>query len=268
LKVVVKIGGSLLKEGTPPALMDDVGMLASTHQLALVHGGGDTVTEVATRMGKEQRFIVSPDGIRSRFTDRETAEIYAMVMSGLIAKRIVAALQARGVKAVSISGLDGALMAGRRKRKLAMLDGRGRKVLIDGGFTGKVASVNAPLMELLMSAGYVPVVSPVALGEEFEPLNIDGDRAASALAAAINADAVLFATNVQGLALDGGLVARLSPAEVQSSLPKIGFGMQKKVIAAAEAVEGGVGEAVICSGTRENPLASALSHEGCTVIRR
>jgi acetylglutamate/LysW-gamma-L-alpha-aminoadipate kinase len=79
---------------------------------------------------------------------------------------------------------------------------------------------------------------------------------------------VLFATNVDGLQLDGSLVSHLTPEEASSKLPKIGFGMQKKVMAAVEAIEGGVKEAIICSGTRKGPLTRGLAHESCTVISR
>ena len=89
--MVVKVGGSLMKDGVPAALVEDVAALAPSHQLVVVHGGGDVVTQYATRHGKQQRFVVSPEGIRSRYPDRETAEIYQMVMSGLLAKRLVSA---------------------------------------------------------------------------------------------------------------------------------------------------------------------------------
>ncbi len=255
-----------MKAGVPTQLIGDVAEVSKTHQIILVHGGGDVVTDYATRLGKEQRFVVSPAGIRSRYTDRETAEIYQMVMSGLLAKRLVLALGKLGLKAVSLSGTDGGLLQGKRKTKLVVMDERGRKVVMEGGFTGRVAGVNSALLDGLLSQGYIPVVSPVAVGEEAEPLNVDGDRAASSIAARAKADAVVFVTNVDGLNLDGALTARLTPAEVSAKLPKIGFGMQKKVMGAAEAVEAGVKEAIICSGTRPNPLAKALAHESCTVI--
>ena len=266
MKIVVKIGGSLMKEGVPMAMIEDLAALAPSRQVVLVHGGGDVVTQYATRLGKEQRFVVSPEGIRSRYTDKETAEIYQMVMAGLLAKRLVSALGATGVKSVSLSGADGQLLQGKRKTKLVIVDDRGRKVAIEGGYTGKVVGVNAQLVESLLSQGYIPVVSPVAAGESGEPLNVDGDRAAASVATGIRADAVVFLTNVDGLTLDGRLVGHLTPAEASSRLPKIGFGMQKKVMAAVEAVEGGVGEAIICSGTRDGPLTKALSHDNCTVI--
>ncbi len=266
MRMTVKIGGSLMKEGVPPSLVEDVVALAPNHQILLVHGGGDVVTDYATRLGKEQRFVVSPEGIRSRYTDRETVEIYQMVMSGLLAKRLVLALDRAGLRSISLAGADGSLLQGRRKARLMIVDERGRKMAIEGGYTGKVQSVNTSLLELLISQGYVPVVSPVAVSDAAEPLNVDGDRAASAIATGTHADVVVFATNVDGLQLDGRLATHLTPQEARSQLPKIGFGMQKKVMAAVEAVEGGVKEAIICSGVRSGPLTKAMEHDNCTVI--
>ena len=266
MKTVVKVGGSLMKEGVPAGLVDDIASLVASHQMLVVHGGGDVVTQYATRLGKEQRFVVSPEGIRSRYTDRETAEIYQMVMSGLLAKRMVSALGAKGVNGISLSGADGMLLQGKRKTKLVVMDDRGRRVAIEGGFTGKVTSVNSSLLDSLLSGGYVPVVSPVAAGERAEPLNVDGDRTASAVATMTKSDAVFFLTNVDGLTLDDALVPHLTPSEASARLPEIGFGMQKKVMAAVEAVEGGVKEAIICSGTGTSPLTRAMAHETCAVI--
>jgi len=266
MRIVVKIGGSLMKDGVPAGLVEDIAALAPSHQFVIVHGGGDVVTQYATRLGKEQRFVVSPEGIRSRYTDRETAEIYQMVMTGLLAKRLVLALDKAGLKGVSLAGPDGLLLQGKRKTKLVIMDERGRKVAIEGGYTGKVVGVNSALLDTLLTQGYIPVVSPVAAGEAGEPLNVDGDRAASSIATAAGADAVVFLTNVDGLMLGDKLATHLTPSEVSSKLPKIGFGMQKKVIAAAEAVEAGVKQAIICSGTRSDPLTEALAHDNCTVI--
>ena len=266
MKIVVKIGGSLMKEGVPLPLIKDVASLTSSNQLVLVHGGGDVVTDFATRLGKEQRFVVSPEGIRSRYTDKETIEIYQMVMTGLLGKRLVLALEGEGVKGVSLSGVDGSMMRGTRKSKLVIMDDRGRKVAIEGGYTGKVKEVDPALVNLLLSEGYIPVVSPVALSEEGAPLNVDGDRAAASVAGGLGADAVVFTTNVDGLTLDGTLVRRMTSAQASSSLPRIGFGMQKKVMAAVEAVNHGVKEAIICSGTRDSPVTRALAQESCTVV--
>ncbi len=266
MRLVVKIGGSLLVGGVPKAIVEDAAARAASDQLVLVHGGGGLVTDMAQKLGKEQRFITSPDGIRSRYTDRETAEIYTMVMSGLVSKRLVAALAEKGTRVVSLTGMDGALFQAARKKKLVAVDERGRRMLIDGGYTGRVRQVDSALLELLLVNGYLPLVSPVAISEECEPLNIDGDRAAASAAAALKADAIVFLTNVDGLMMDGKLVPTLSAAKAKALLPSIGPGMQKKVMASVECVEGGVAEAVICSGSTKGPIGAALRHDNCTVI--
>jgi acetylglutamate/LysW-gamma-L-alpha-aminoadipate kinase len=268
LRIVIKIGGDLVRGEFPPELLSDIKGVAGSNQVVLVHGGGDIVTEIATKLGKEQRFIISPEGVRSRYTDRETVDIYTMVMSGLIAKKLVLTLAKEGIPAVSVSGLDGSLLRATRKKKLIIIDERGRKVAIEGGFTGKMRSIEPGVVEALLSRSFIPIVSPVAVGDESEPLNVDSDRAATYLATGLVAEAVLFITDVKGLLLDDKLVDHLSPEVAKSSLHKIGFGMQKKVLAGIEAVEGGVKEAIICTGFRTEPITKALKHEECTVISR
>src|SRR3972149_2264249 len=135
--LVVKMGGSILKEGASSELVSDLQALAKENKIVLVHGGGVEVTEIAAKLGKEQKFIVSPEGFRSRYTDKETMEIYTMVMAGKLNKQIVLALQSLGIPAVGLSGLDGAILKAERKKKLIAMDERGRKKVIDGGYTGK-----------------------------------------------------------------------------------------------------------------------------------
>jgi acetylglutamate/LysW-gamma-L-alpha-aminoadipate kinase len=266
VRIVIKLGGDIVKGQFPPDLLSDIRNLSSSNQLILIHGGGDTVTEIATKLGKTQRFVVSPDGIKSRYTDRETMDIFMMVMCGLIAKKLVETLAAGGVKAVSLSGLDGGVLRASRKKKLLIVDERGRKVVIDGGYTGKMQSADGAVLQALLEKGFVPIVSPVAMGDEGEPLNIDSDRAAAYVAMGARADAVLFLTDVQGLKLDGQVVEGLTVEQARSSLPKIGFGMQKKVLAGIEAMEGGVREVIIASGFGPTPVSAAMAHQGCTVI--
>src|SRR5438552_17961312 len=122
-------------------------------------------------------------------------------MCGMVAKSIVLALLSHGVKAVSLSGLDGRLLIGKRKKKLLVLDDRGRKLAIDGGYTGRVVAVNSALLETIMGNGYLPVISPVAVSESNEPLNIDADRAAASVPTGIAAKTGVFATTVDELRL-------------------------------------------------------------------
>lgn len=249
-------------------MIEDIKTLRSNGvRLVLVHGGGDQVTAVAEKMGKKQQFITSPEGIKSRYTDKETAEIFAMVMSGMLAKQIARTLQRNGINCVTITGIDGLLLSAERKKKLIIIDDRNRKMAIDGGYTGKITEVNTTFLETLLADGYVPLVSPVACSEEFDLLNVDGDRACASVAAALGADAAVFLTDTEGLILDNSLVRWLTCQQARDALPKIGPGMNQKVMAAVEAVDKGAKKAVIASGLRENPLQGALSDNG-TVISK
>ena len=263
---VVKIGGSILKEGASSELVSDLKGLLAENKAVLVHGGGAEVTEIAAKLGKEQQFIVSPEGFRSRYTDKETIEIYSMVMAGKINKQIVLALQSQGIPAVGLSGVDGLILKAERKKKLIAVDERGRKKVIDGGYTGKINAVNADLLRFLLEKGYVPVVTPIAVSEEFEPLNVDGDRTAAFIAGALKADRLILLTDVQGLVLKGKPVQKISATEVKEVLSSIGQGMSTKVHAALEALNQGVSEVLITSGVEKLPISSALKHECGTVI--
>ena len=264
---VVKVGGSLLKLGAPENILVDFVKALQDEKLVLVHGGGYEVTEVAERLGKKQKFIISPDGMRSRYTDRETVEIYMMVMKGKINSEIVLALLARGIKAIGISGFDGGLLQAERKKRLIIIDERGRRVAIEGGYTGKIVNVNTHILETLLREDYVPIISPIALGTEGEPLNVDGDRAAAYIAGGLKADRAIFLTDVSGLIVDGKLVTNLTISEAKVKIKKAGHGMDKKLLAAIEALEHGAKESIISSGNVDNPITNSLKGESRTVIR-
>jgi acetylglutamate/LysW-gamma-L-alpha-aminoadipate kinase len=176
-------------------------------------------------------------------------------------------LQQNGINAVGLSGIDGKIIQADRKKKLLIINEKGRKQAIDGGYTGKISDVNDSLIKSLLDQGITPVISPIALSEESEFLNVDGDRAAAYVAGKVKADKVLFITNVDGLLMDDKLVTSLSLAEAKEIRPKIGPGMEKKILAATEALDMGVTEAIIGNGQRENPISSAIAHENCTVIK-
>lgn len=265
--ITIKIGGSVV-ENLHPTTIPDIKKVAEQEGVILVHGGGKEVTKTCEALGKEPKFVVSPSGIKSRYTDKETAEIFTMVMSGKINKAIVQMLQKNGVNAVGLSGVDGKILEAERKDKLVIVNEKGRKQVIDGGYTGKVTHVNSGLLKLLLDQGYVPVISPIAMSKEFDFLNIDGDRAAANVAGSIQSDKVLFLTNVDGLLMNEKLVEKLSNAEAKEIRPKIGFGMEKKILAATEALDMGVREALIANGQRENPISSAILHQRCTVISK
>ncbi len=98
--------------------MDDFSDLVKKQKFVIVHGGGKDVTNIANSMGKEQKFIMSPAGKRSRYTDKETAMIYTMVMSGKISKNITGMLQSRGISSVGITGIDGEMIKAESKKEI------------------------------------------------------------------------------------------------------------------------------------------------------
>ena len=264
--ITIKIGGSVV-DNLHPSTIEDIKKVAKSEGIILVHGGGKEVTKVCEQLGKEPKFVTSPSGIKSRYTDKETAEIFTMVMSGRINKTIVRMLQKNGIDAIGLSGVDAKVIKAERKKKLLIVNEKGRKQAIDGGYTGKISDVNASFIRSLLDQGLTPVISPIAISEESDFLNVDGDRAAAYVAGKVHADKVLFITNVDGLLMDDKLVRNLSLTEAKEIRPKIGPGMEKKILASTEALDMGVKEALIANGQRENPISSAIAHENCTVIQ-
>ena len=264
--ITIKIGGSVVDNLHPSTILD-IKKVAESEGVIIVHGGGKEVTKVCELLGKEPKFVTSPSGIKSRYTDKETAEIFTMVMAGRINKTIVQMLQKNGINAVGLSGVDGKIIQAERKKKLLIVNEKGRKQAIDGGYTGKITEINSNLIRALLDQGITPVISPIAISEEADFLNVDGDRAAAYVAGKVGTDKVLFITNVDGLLMDDKLVTKLTLAEAKEIRPKIGPGMEKKILASTEALDMGVKEALIANGQKENPISSAISHDNCTVIR-
>ncbi|MEM1619221.1 MAG: [LysW]-aminoadipate/[LysW]-glutamate kinase [Fervidicoccaceae archaeon] len=265
MTIVVKVGGRVLKSNFERLLDSLAAAWKSGTRLVFVHGGGDQVTEFCQKLGIQPRFLVSPSGIRSRYTSWEELEVYLMVMAGLVNKRLVAGLLARGVKSVGLSGLDGALVIAERKKKLIAVDERGRKMLVEGGYTGKITSADASLIERLLELGHVPVIAPIAYGDGV-PLNVDGDQMAARLAEALRTEALVLLTDVPGVFVNGSLVERLSPSEASLLAERVGPGMNRKLALAAEAVSRGVGRAVIASGLTEDPIGEALRGGGTVIV--
>jgi acetylglutamate/LysW-gamma-L-alpha-aminoadipate kinase len=189
-----------------------------------------------------------------------------MVMVGKINKSLVVKMLRAGISAIGLSGLDGGVVKARRKERLVIIDERGKKRIIEGGYTGRIIGVNVDLLKLLINEGYLPVISPVAIGERFECLNVNSDRVAAFIAGSLKSDAVVFFTDVEGIVLDGKLVRKMRRSEVEEVLPKVGSGMKVKLYACAEALDMGAKKAVIASVLGKKPLTSALNGSVGTVI--
>jgi acetylglutamate kinase len=224
---VVKIGGRPQLDAALPAAIADAHR-AAPGSLVVVHGGGDEVSALQRLHGVEARFA----GGR-RVTSALDLEIIRMALSGSANKRLVSALVDAGVPAIGLSGEDGALLTA------APLDSARY------GFVGTPAAVNADLLDHLLDAGYLPVLSPVSRSAERAlgpTLNVNGDDAAAAIAAALGADELLLVSDVAGVLLDERPIASLSPEDAQRLIDDgtARGGMAAKLQAALAALEGGV----------------------------
>jgi len=265
--LVVKVGGS---EGIDlPAVCRDVASLfREGRPLVLVHGGSHRTNVVAEKLGHPPQFVTSVSGYTSRRTDRETLRIFEMVYCGEVNKTIVEMLQAEGANAVGLSGLDGRLLEGRRKAAIKIVQDGRRRVLRDD-YTGTVDRVNVSLLRLLLDNGYLPVVTPPAISTESEAINVDGDRAAAMIAAALGAERLVILSNVPGLLREfpdeSTLIRHIDPARAEESMAHAEGRMRIKVLGAVEALQQGVGQVIFADGRVEAPLRAALAGQG-TVI--
>ncbi|ELZ47570.1 acetylglutamate/acetylaminoadipate kinase [Halorubrum californiense DSM 19288] len=271
--VVVKIGGA--KAVDPAGAVGDVAHLAANgRSVVVVHGGSTVVDETLERLGIEPEYVESASGVTGRFTDAETMEAFSMAMAGKLNTELTAAFRSAGVDAVGLSGVDGGLLSGPRKSAVRVVED-GKKKIRRGDHSGKIESVNADLLADLLDGGYTPVVSPPMAGDEGDgevtPVNADADRAAAAVAGALDADLVLL-TDVSGVYADpDDPETRIDSAATPDELAAVedaaeGF-MGKKVMAAREALEGGSGRVVIADANVRDPVVAALGGEGTTVER-
>ena len=265
--LVVKVGGG--KDLDHEAVAADVGGLRDAgHEVVLVHGGAETTNEVAEQLGHPPEFVTSESGQTSRRTDRRTLEIFEMVYCGLLNKRWVELFQGLGVNAVGLSGLDGRIFEGRRKDKLRVRR-NGKRMVLRDDWTGTVEVVNVGLIRMLLEGGYLPVLTPPASSFDGEAINVDGDRAAAALAVALGASTLVILSNVPGLLAafpdETSLIREIDAKDIESYDAVARDRMKKKVMGAAEAVSGGVGRVIFADGRVADPVSRALSGEGTQI---
>lgn len=262
--LVVKVGGGAGLD--LDAVLRD--LAARTEPWVLIHGGNAELSAVSERLGHAPRFVTSPSGYSSRVTDLETIGLIQMVYRGRINNDLVLRLQRLGVNAVGLSGVDGRLWVAERKEAIRVIE-KGRKFLLRDDYTGKVVSVNVDLLRLLLQNGYRPVLTLPAVTADGMAVNVDGDRAAAAVAAALGARDLVILSGVPGLLRDVN-----DPASLITNIPraalKVGHDvaldrMKKKILGAEEALAGGVARVVLGGANRDHPVADALAGIG-TVI--
>ncbi len=261
--LVCKVGGSAV---ALDRILADIARVED--RVVLVHGGNRELNELSTRLGHPPRMVTSERGEVSRYTDDLTMDHFLMAYCGKVNKRIVERLLALGVNAVGLSAMDGALARGRRKPVLRVREGDKVKVL-RGDHAGSIDRVDTTLVRLLLDHGFLPVVCPPALSHEGEAINVDGDRLAAALAVALRADRLLIFADTPGLLRDlddeSTLVPFLPATELEGAFPFARGRARTKLIAARQALAGGIRTVILADGRRAHPLFEALAGAGTWV---
>ena len=255
--VVIKYGGNaMVNEELKEQVMTDIVLLWLIGvKVVLVHGGGPEITDMMARLGKKAEFV---DGLR--VTDKETVDIVQMVLAGKVNKTLVTLLEAKGGKAIGISGMDGRLIEATFKDESL-------------GYVGKITKLHINVVTDLLEKNYIPVVSTIACDKSGNTFNVNGDTAAAEIAGALRAKRLILMTDTAGVLRDrydpSSLIPEITVAEAKKLEEEgiISGGMIPKIECCAEAIEKGVKNVVIMDGTIPHSiLMELLTYEGAGTL--
>lgn len=270
--LVVKTGGG--KDNTFEFIINDLAQLwHQGRRWVYMHGGSERTNEISKQLNHPPEFVETNSGFVSRRTDRKTMEIFTMVYAGEINKLMVEALQKKGVNAIGLSGADGRILEGKRKAVIRVKKD-GKSLILRDDYTGSIKSVNSRLLLNLIEQGYAPVLCPPAISLENELINVDGDRAAAAVANGVGAKELVLLTGAPGLLKDAkdktSVLKKVFYDEIDEAIKKYAEGrMRIKLLAVSEALNGGRVKRVIISDSNiEYPLREALLGAGTEFIKR
>ena len=245
--VVIKYGGSAMdNEYMKDLVIQDIVLMKLVGMKpVIVHGGGKAISKMMKRLGKETQFV---DGLR--VTDAETAEIVEMVLSGNINKQIVQAIQNHGMKAVGINGKDANTLTAVKTKVKG----------IDIGFVGTITKTDPALILSLIENDFIPVIAPIGTDAQGNTYNINADFAASAIAGALNAQKLVFLTDVEGILKDMGdpdsIIRQLTADEAENYIADgtISGGMIPKTTCCIDGIKKGVESVHILDGRTEHSM--------------
>lgn len=246
--IVIKYGGAaMIEEKLKIHFAQDIVLLQSLGmQPVIVHGGGPEVSRAMERLGQKVSFI---DGLR--VTSAENIKVAEMVLSGTINKEIIAHLNTFDGKAVGLSGKDGHLIEAYKKE---------HESGVDLGYVGSIKRTNPELLRVLLQERYLPVISPIGLGEGGITYNLNADTVAASIAVALQAYKIIFMTDVKGIMVKEQLLSELRTDEVLRLLNEglIQGGMVPKAEAVLNSVTAGVSSAHIINGTDPHSVIAEL----------
>jgi len=259
---VVKLSGKTTED--PANLASLAEELALLHQVGIricvVHGGGKQLSELASRLGVEQKIIEG-----RRVTDDATLEMAKMVFAGKINTDILAALRNHGIEAVGLSGVDGNIVHAVRRPPKEVLDREtGTRQQVDFGHVGDVLEINTRLLTVLLDHGYLPVVSSLGADAAGTVFNINADTIAAEIAVRLQAEKLILLSDVDGIYLRPGeadsKLSRLTAAEAEALIQSgaASGGMIPKLQSIAELLHRGLRNAHVISGTTRNALLSEI----------
>lgn len=263
-KVVIKIGGhALIDESIMDKITQDLVLLRFVGICpVVVHGGGPEITRLMERLGKKPKFI---GGLR--ITDDETMEIARMVLVGSVNERIVSFIGKHGGKGIGLSGNDGTLIVAKKKQKQTVgIAGEEREV--DLGWVGEIEAINAEIINITSDRGYIPIISPVAVDNAGNSLNVNADSVAGEIAYTIKAKKLILLTDVPGVLRNPDepttLISKATPAEIKELIANnvIGEGMIPKAEACLKAASGNVTAHIIDGREPHSILLELFTNRG------
>jgi len=265
--IILKVGGG--KKINWDYICQNIANLQE--KIILVHGANWEAERITKKLGNKIRLIQSPSGYTSRYTDLETLETLTMVYSGLVNKRIVLKLQQSGLNAIGLSGIDGRLWEGKRKK--VILEKKADKIVaIRDSYQGKVVKVNAKLLRLLLNNNYLPVITIPAISDENEMINVDNDRAVAIITKDLNIDKIVVLFEAKGLMKDvkkaKSLVKTININEIDNYFDYALGNMKKKLLGAKEAFDMGVKQIFWSDGRVKNPISKALQKKGTYIYAK
>ena len=256
--IVIKYGGNAMENdelknsfARDIVLMKTVGI-----NPVVVHGCGPQIGDLLKRLNIESQFI---EGMR--VTDSQTMDVVEMVLGGQVNKDIVNLINQHGGSAIGLTGKDAGLIKARKLKVSRHTPGMDKPEIIDIGHVGEVSSVNANLINRLVSDDYIPVIAPIGVGTDGASYNINADLVAGKVAEALGAEKLMLLTNIAGLMdKDGKVLTGLSTSQVDALIADgtIYGGMLPKIRCALDAVQGGVGSAIIVDGRVPNAVLLEL----------
>ena len=261
--IIVKIGGG---DGINiDGVIEDLSGLDDRY--IIVQGANALRDQLAEDLGQPKQVLTSVKGYTSVYSDEKLLDVMMMAYAGLRNKRIVELCHRHGINAVGLSGLDGKIVQGRRNKGIRVYQGKKLKIVRD--FSGKPQTVNAPLLQLLLDNGYVPVLTVPIIDEQNAAINTENDDVVRVLQQALHADLVINLIGAPGFLAnkddESSLITHIAATELEAREQQVDGRMKRKMLAVRKLFEHGASKVIIADGRLEHPVANALAGKG-TVI--